>query len=53
MCERRASNSAILAISHGSRCNDKATASYYSCPTFCDYNVSAAVGSDTLHVVYA
>ena len=26
----------------GSRCNDKYTASYYSCPTYCEYNVSAA-----------
>ena len=36
--------SPIVQMSFGSRCNDKLTASYYSCPTFCDFNVTAAAG---------
>lgn len=49
-CERQASNSAILGISHGSRCNDKITASYYSCPTFCDFTVEDNASSSSSDV---
>jgi hypothetical protein len=39
--------SSIVQMSLGSRCNDRRTASYYTCPTFCDFNVTAA-GTDAL-----
>lgn len=51
VCERQGTKSSILAVSHGSRCNDKFTASYYSCPTYCDYNVTA--GSADAEVLIA
>ena len=41
VCDRQGTKSSILAVSHGSRCNDKFTASYYTCPTYCDYNVTS------------
>jgi hypothetical protein len=48
MCARNDDDvSPIVQMSLGSRCNDKLTASYYSCPTFCDFNILAAGGSNT------
>lgn len=45
VCERKESSNRVLKLSHGARCNDIHTASYYSCPTFCDYNVSDAAAA--------